>query len=229
MKVLLFSFALLTSINLFAQNDRKPTSVVIPKAMEREVNANKAPAVRQEETKTNSPFNPIEFKPITTNTPYKIEKPTQGYVIGQKQENKFNNEEKFQAPYQIQREIVINKSNEGDSNAFKRDQSFGDHRTKSETIKVRFKDYAAVDGDRVKISVNGLTIREDVYLTETFKTIEIGLTPGFNKLEFTALNQGSSGPNTAQFMIVDDKDHTIINNRWDLATGFKGTVLIIKE
>lgn len=229
MKVLLFCFALLNSLTLFAQNDRKPKSVVIPKALEREVTANKAPAVRQEETKTDSPFNPIEFKPIKTDTPYKIEKPTFGYKIGEKQENKFNNEEKFQAPYQIQREIVINQQNEGDSQAFKRNQSFGQLRTKSETIKLRFKDYAAVDGDRVKISVNGLTIREDVYLTDMFKTIEIGLTPGINNLEFTALNQGSSGPNTAQFLIVDDKDVTLVNNRWDLATGFKGSILIIKE
>jgi len=51
----------------------------------------------------------------------------------------------------------------------------------------------------------------------------------FNKVEFEALNQGTSGPNTAEFSIFDDKGAVITSDQWDLATGFKGSIMIIKE
>ena len=49
------------------------------------------------------------------------------------------------------------------------------------------------------------------------------------KVDFEALNQGFSGPNTAQFMIFDDKGSLISSNQWKLGTGFKATIIIVKE
>ena len=43
------------------------------------------------------------------------------------------------------------------------------------------------------------------------------------------LNQGYSGPNTAEFKIYDDKGELISANQWNLATGFKATIIIVKE
>ncbi|UYW01749.1 hypothetical protein K5I29_02155 [Flavobacterium agricola] len=229
-KLLLLLISCCGTLAGWAQKDNNATSVIIPKAMDRDQNVSKSPAIRFEKTETKSKFNPIEFEPIEVKSQYKIEKPNSGYLIGDKDKNKFNQDEKFTMPYQLQRDIVVKSNiNEDDSKVFRRNQSFGELRTTANSVKLMFKDYAAVDGDRIKIMVNGLTVRADVSLIEVYQTVEIGLTPGFNKVEFEALNQGYSGPNTAQFKIVDDTGKQMLENRWDLATGFKASILIIKE
>jgi len=229
-RLLIFFVFTYGTLSIWAQKDNNPTSVIIPKVLEREKNVSKTPAVRQIEAKNESKFNPIDFKPIEVKSNFKIEKPNAGYIIGDKDNNKFNKDEKFQAPYQLQREIVVKTNvNEDESKIYKRNQSFGQLKTTANSVKLMFKDYAAVDGDRIKIMVNGLTVRADAMLIEVYQTVEIGLTPGFNKVEFEALNQGYSGPNTAQFKIVDDGGKQLLENKWDLATGFKASIMIIKE
>ena len=52
---------------------------------------------------------------------------------------------------------------------------------------------------------------------------------GFNRIEFEALNQGSSGPNTAQVLVTDDTGVVIHNNRWNLSTGSRASLIIVKE
>ena len=52
---------------------------------------------------------------------------------------------------------------------------------------------------------------------------------GFNKIDIEAINQGSSGPNTAEFQVFDDKGASISANQWNLSTGFKATIVIVKE
>ena len=91
------------------------------------------------------------------------------------------------------------------------------------------RDFGAEDGDRIKIMVNGKTVVDEIYLSNSFKGIQLTLDEGFNKLDFEALNQGTSGPNTAEFRIYDDKETLVTNNQWNLATGFKASVMIIKE
>ena len=49
-----------------------------------------------------------------------------------------------------------------------------------------------------------------------------------NRLDFKALNQGSSGANTAEFDIYDDNGKLISTKKWDLLTGYTGTLLIVK-
>ena len=43
-----------------------------------------------------------------------------------------------------------------------------------------------------------------------------------------ALNQGSSGPNTAELRVFDDKDQMISSNQWNLATGGTATFIVVK-
>jgi len=68
-----------------------------------------------------------------------------------------------------------------------------------------------------------------VLLQERFKTIAIDLQIGFNKIDFVALNQGTSGPNTAEVRVFDDDGKLVGSNRWNLATGVKATYIIVKE
>ncbi|MEM7483688.1 MAG: hypothetical protein AAF348_00625 [Bacteroidota bacterium] len=109
------------------------------------------------------------------------------------------------------------------------DQYLGDVKTTAKFVGIVCRDHEYVDGDRVKIYVNGEVVEPNILLTGSFKGINLDLIKGFNRLDFEALNQGSSGPNTAQVVITDDKGVVIHNNRWNLSTGSKASLIVVKE
>jgi len=112
---------------------------------------------------------------------------------------------------------------------FKRNQYFGDFKSKTKFIQILCRDHEYVDDDMVSIIHNGKVFYANIYLGENFKKFYIDLIPGFNHIEFVALNQGTSGPNTAQFVILDEFDNPIISNIWNLATGVKASLIIVQE
>lgn len=109
------------------------------------------------------------------------------------------------------------------------DQYLGDIKTTARFIGIVCRDHEYVDGDRVKIYLNGVVVEHNILLSGSFKGINIDLTEGFNRLDFEALNQGSSGPNTAQVVVADDKGQVIHNNRWNLSTGSKASLIVVRE
>ncbi|WP_343488053.1 hypothetical protein [Allomuricauda sp. d1] len=123
---------------------------------------------------------------------------------------------------------VIEKEKKGSNKHFG-DQYLGDFKTNAKFIGVVCRDHEYVDGDRVKILLNGEVVEFNVLLSGSFKGINIDLVKGFNRLDFVALNQGSSGPNTAQVVVTDDKGEVIHNNRWNLSTGSTASLIVVKE
>jgi len=124
----------------------------------------------------------------------------------------------------------LNKNSDGEvTQEFRRNQNLGDFKTKSLFVKILCRDNQFVDGDRVRIYINDLIIQENVLLEGVYQTFEITLKNGFNKIDIEAINQGSSGPNTAEFQVIDDKGVSISVNQWNLSTGFKATIVIVKE
>lgn len=124
----------------------------------------------------------------------------------------------------------MNKTQGDDSSvALKGNQFFGDFKNNGKFVNVRFRDFGLEDGDKIKISVNDVVLYPSITLTNRFNVLDLQLKPGFNKVDFEALNQGFSGPNTAEFHVFDDKGKLIVANQWNLATGFKATVIIVKE
>lgn len=128
---------------------------------------------------------------------------------------------------------VVNRMNKKADNenqiVFRRNQDLGNFKTKSLTAKVSYRDYGEVDGDEIRVLLNDKTLATSVYLDSKFEGFEITLVDGFNKIDFEALNQGQLGPNTAEFRIYDDKGNLISASQWNLATGFKATIIITKE
>jgi len=112
---------------------------------------------------------------------------------------------------------------------YKRNQYFGDFITNSAYIKLVYRDHLAFDGDRVQVVMNGRIIAQNILLESSYKHLIIDLKIGFNKIEIIALNQGTSGPNTAEFQVYDDKGTLINSNQWELATGYKGTIILTKQ
>jgi len=122
-----------------------------------------------------------------------------------------------------------NEGNNFDAEKYANDMDFGIINSNAEKMTFMFRDHMAFDGDRVDILLNGKVIAENVLLRPGFTSIDIPMEVGFNKIEFVALNQGQSGPNTAQLRITDDKGYLHSNNVWNLLTGVKASVIIVKQ
>ena len=124
----------------------------------------------------------------------------------------------------------LNKSETGeDYKVFRKNQYLGDYKSNAEFVKISYRDFGEVDGDLIKILVNDKVVAQQVFLDNEFKGIQLGLEKGFNKIDFFALNQGSVGPNTAEFRVYDDKGALVSTNQWNLATGFKATIILVKD
>ena len=119
--------------------------------------------------------------------------------------------------------------NQKNPNKFRVDQYLGDFRNNGKFVQILLRDHESPDGDLIRIMVNDKEIVPRVLLEERFKGVSIDLFPGFNKIDFIALNQGTSGPNTAEVKVFDDKGNLVGANRWNLATGVKATYIVVKE
>ena len=93
---------------------------------------------------------------------------------------------------------------EGSSDHFP-DQNLGEIKSNGKFVGIVCRDHEYVDGDRVKIYVNGRVADPNILLTGAFKGVNVDLDKGFNQLVFEALNEGSSAPNTAQIDVYDDQ------------------------
>ena len=123
----------------------------------------------------------------------------------------------------------LNKEKEKNPNNYTGDAYLGDVKTISDTANIVCRDFEYVDGDRVSILVNDEVIVQNLTLNSSFRGINLKLKEGFNKIDFIALNQGESGPNTAELRIYDDNDVLLSANQWNLATGAKATLIIVKQ
>lgn len=120
---------------------------------------------------------------------------------------------------------------EGKSNLeqFSRDYDMGDISTTSRQIRVACRDHEYEDGDRVRLIHNGKIVHPNLILRNAVVYIEITLTDGFNTLEFFALNEGSSRPNTAEMKVFDENELVIASHQWMLTTGYTARLLVLKK
>lgn len=134
-----------------------------------------------------------------------------------------------QAGHDLKLDTKVGERSKANSNKHFGDMYLGDVKTKSKFIGVVCRDHEYVDGDRVKVYANGFVVEPNILLTGSFKGINLNLDKGFNRLDFEALNQGSSGPNTAQVDVYDDQGKLIYSNRWLLSTGSKASLIVVQE
>jgi len=114
-------------------------------------------------------------------------------------------------------------------NAYQKDQYLGTFGIKGTFFSVECRDHEYVDGDRVKIYINGILVEHNMILTSWYKGVNANLVKGKNTIEFVALNQGTSGPNTAQFRVLNDKGQIVTTQEWNLLTGVKASLIIFKK
>lgn len=112
---------------------------------------------------------------------------------------------------------------------FMSDQFLGSYNIDSKFVNIVCRDHEYPDGDRVSVSVNDNVVYRSVTLTSQYRRLQIDLSNGINKIDITALNQGDSGPNTAEFVVYDDKGNVVSSKEWNLLTGVKATITFINE
>jgi hypothetical protein len=113
--------------------------------------------------------------------------------------------------------------------AFRRDQYLGDIVTGGGYVEVYCRDHEYVDGDKVRVYLNGEVINNSISLGAGYHPILVRLNMGFNNIEFEALNQGTSGPNTAELRIFDEEGKEVAKKEWNLLTGSKANMVIVKQ
>jgi hypothetical protein len=136
---------------------------------------------------------------------------------------KFNPEDLFKDS------MFYKKENNSNGIFYKRNQYLGSFKTKSFTSTIRYRDAAFVDGDKIKVYLNGKIIEPEVVLDGEFKGFKINLEKGVNRIDFEALNEGFASPNTAEFSVYDDKGVVISTSEWNVGTGYKATIILDKE
>lgn len=135
---------------------------------------------------------------------------------------------KFKNPH----ESLLKQLNTPEDNgepSFKTDNFLGNFRSNGKAVRIVCRDYGEIDGDKVRVYLNDAIIATEIYLHASYTEVEIKLVNGFNKIEFQALNQGSSGPNTAEFIMFNDQGGVISSNKWNLTTGAKAKIIVTKE
>lgn len=109
------------------------------------------------------------------------------------------------------------------------DVFFGDYKITGEHANIVCRDHEFPDGDRVRVFVNDEIFILDLTLTGNYKSFKVPLVQGINKIVFHALNQGESGPNTAEFQVYDDNEVQVSSKKWNLLTGVNATIIVVKE
>jgi hypothetical protein len=122
---------------------------------------------------------------------------------------------------------------EGDTNidysVFRKNESFGEFKTKGDFVTLDCRDYGEVDGDKIALFVNDRLVESEIFLEYEYKKFNINLIKGINKIEFLSLNEGYSSPNTTQFVIFDYLEKIMTGLVSAKATGFKASIIIVRE
>ena len=105
--------------------------------------------------------------------------------------------------------------------------SLGTLNSKTKTVKVECRDYSYVDGDRIRIFLNEQVVSDNIGLKGNYYVHYITLEKGYNRIDFQAINQGLSGPNTAELNLYDANGNLISSKEWALGTGQNATLGVI--
>ncbi len=227
---LIIGLFLFTALPIMAQVDNSGKSIPIP-------------AKETKEEKKDPPKTPIIIKPetkpsLTTPKENLSGIPVKNKVTMKPSEKEFSMMEKSTLldPGQIYEEKWANEKRKKQLELYENippeflgDQFLGDFRTKSGLVNVICRDFGEQDGDLIKVLLNDKIIIAQLVLTNGFKSFNIPLVDGINKIDFYALNQGSLGFNTAEFRLFDDKEVQISENKWFLATDKKASLIIVKD
>lgn len=133
---------------------------------------------------------------------------------------------------QREKDVLVSKYWNGKDVSVKKFQTsleLGKLETSSKSIRIICRDHSYVDGDRVKLYVNEQVIRRSITLRGGYYSVDVNLKEGFNRIDIEALNQGSSGPNTAEFKVLDENGIVLADKEWNILTGYIATLVVMRN
>jgi len=184
--------------------------------------------------------NKLKAKPATTksnpnsNINFKIESKPNAAAINKNlnQHKSTNNQNFLMETLPEDRDIIGLKYWKGKDvthNKLESHLSLGTISSTSKTVKIECRDHSYIDGDRIRIFLNEKVVSTNISLKGNYYVVYVNLEPGYNRIDFQALNQGLSGPNTAELNVYDDKGNLISSKDWNLPTGYIATLGIIQK
>lgn len=218
--MLLISFSYLNS---FSQNDTTKTVIKDSKISRESSNIGNYTINATSNKTLNSNFNFNNNKKVNTDAIIKnlnknnVSNKTQNFLLEELPEN---------------RDIIGRKYWKNKDVTHKRlesNLSLGTVNSSTKTVKIECRDYSYVDGDRIRLYLNEQVISNNIGLKSNYYVYYVNLQDGYNRLDFQALNQGLSGPNTAELRVYDDKGNLLSAKEWSLPTGATATLGIIKK
>ena len=117
----------------------------------------------------------------------------------------------------------------GSTSEYQKDFNLGFLETDSNYIIIKCRDHEYIDGDRIRLMINGSIIYSNITLSSNFYIVDIDLKDGYNNIEFVALNEGEASPNTAQLVVYDEFGKLLSNKKWLISTGYKATLGVYKK
>tara|TARA_B100000929_G_C15479491_1_gene410703 strand:+ start:888 stop:1508 length:621 start_codon:yes stop_codon:yes gene_type:complete len=202
---LLFIFLCIFSYSGFAQIEIPRTTNTGPILKAEQSNATGFPILKREEAETESRFLKEKPKPIDLR-----ENPKGLLTEADAMKKKWAEDNEVKEEYRM-------------------DQSLGSVVTQGRFVEIYCRDHQYIDGDKVQVFVNGELVAASVRLNAGFTPILATLQDGFNSIEFVALNQGSSGPNTAELRVLSEKGEQLAKKEWNLLTGAKAELIVVKN
>ena len=109
------------------------------------------------------------------------------------------------------------------------DYSLGTIQSNSKSMRIEVRDHSLVDGDRIKIYVNEHLINSNLMLNGLYHIIHVSLIKGYNKIDIEAINEGYSGPNTAELKVYDENGYLISSQEWNILTGQRATLGVVRN
>jgi len=220
-KIIFFLFCITCGSTVFAQGpDKEKKSVRIPaeilpkKKDSALIKVKVAPILKKEDKKSKGGSEVIDERFIRKET---------------KKPFSMTEKDGLKSPSEIYEKRWTKEAEKGGIIRTMSDQFLGEHNVDTKFVNIVCRDHEYPDGDRVQIQVNGYIVKANLLLTNSYRRVEVNLAQGKNTVDITALNQGDSGPNTAEFVVYDDKGKIISSKEWNLLTGVKATIVFHNE
>lgn len=109
------------------------------------------------------------------------------------------------------------------------DFNLGTLHSTSKLVRIEVRDHSLVDGDRIKVYVNEELINSNIMLNGLYYIIPINLKKGYNRIDIEAINEGYSGPNTAELKVYDEKGYLLSSQEWNILTGQRATLGVVRN
>jgi len=109
------------------------------------------------------------------------------------------------------------------------DYSLGTLYSTSKSVRIEVRDHRLIDGDRIRVYLNEKMIASSITLKGLYYIIHIDLVKGYNRVDIEALNEGYSGPNTAEIRIFDEDGVLLSEREWNIRIGQITTLGVVRE